>query len=145
MFSVPASVSSVFPVAWTWEPLTATRSSSSTPRGESPGSNWRPTRCTSQSTRSSLLYGPRDPSMSSRLTLVTAIDCHLCDHARNVARRLASDFAINIDEISWESPEADQVRRDGVPFPPALYAGDQLLGYGRISERGVRRRLTNLK
>ena len=74
-----------------------------------------------------MLCGPRDASMTSRLTLVTATDCHLCDHARSVARRLATDLAININEIPWESREADQVRRDGVPFPPALYAGDELL------------------
>jgi hypothetical protein len=47
-------------------------------------------------------------------------------------------------EVAWESPEADIVRRDGVPFPPALYAGDELLGYGRISEGGVRRRLARV-
>ena len=61
-----------------------------------------------------------------------------------MARRLAADLDIDVNEIAWESPEADQVRRDGVPFPPALYAGDELLGYGRISERGARRRLTSL-
>jgi len=57
---------------------------------------------------------------------------------------LAADLKTEIDEIAWESPEADVVRRDGVPFPPALYAGRELLGYGRISERGVRRRLTRV-
>ncbi len=82
--------------------------------------------------------------MTSRLTLVTAADCHLCGHARSVAQRLAADFKTEIDEIAWESPEADVVRRDGVPFPPALYAGNELLGYGRISEGRVRRRLTRV-
>jgi len=82
--------------------------------------------------------------MTSRLTLVTAADCHLCGHARSVARRLAAEFKVEIDELSWESPAADVVRRDGVPFPPALYAGDELLGYGRISEGGVRRRLARV-
>ena len=82
--------------------------------------------------------------MTSRLTLVTAAECHFCGHARSVAQRLAADFKTEINEIAWESPEADAVRRDGVPFPPALYAGDELLGYGRISERGVRRRLTRV-
>jgi len=57
---------------------------------------------------------------------------------------LAADFKTEIDEIAWESPEADVVRRDGVPFPPALYAGNELLGYGRISEGRVRRRLTRV-
>jgi hypothetical protein len=82
--------------------------------------------------------------MTPRLTLVTAVDCHLCEHARTVANRLASELKIEIQELAWESPEADVVRRDGVPFPPALYAGDELIGYGRISEGGVRRRLATV-
>ena len=98
----------------------------------------------SRSTRSSLLSEPLNPSMTSRLTLVTTADCHLCDHARSVARRLAAELEFEVEELAWESHEADVVRRDGIPFPPALYAGDQLLGYGRISEGGVRRRLTRV-
>jgi len=82
--------------------------------------------------------------MTSRLTLVTAVDCHLCEHARSVVHRLAAELKFEIRELAWDSPEADVVRRDGVPFPPALYAGDQLLGYGRISEGGVRRRLAGV-
>ena len=82
--------------------------------------------------------------MTSRLTLVTAVDCHLCGHARGVAQRLAAELKVEIRELAWDSPEADVVRRDGVPFPPALYAGDQLVGYGRISEGGVRRRLARV-
>ncbi len=97
----------------------------------------------SPSTRSSPLSGPPD-SMTSRLTLVTTVDCHLCGHARSVAHRLAAELNVEIEELAWESPEADVVRRDGVPFPPALYAGDELLGYGRISEGGVRRRLAGV-
>jgi len=82
--------------------------------------------------------------MTSRLTLVTAVDCHLCGHARSVAHRLAAELKFEVHELSCESSEADVVRRDGVPFPPALYAGDRLLGYGRISEGGVRRRLARV-
>jgi len=94
-------------------------------------------------TKSSQLSGP-DLSMTSRLTLVTAVDCHLCEHARSVAHRLAAELKFEIRELGWESPQAEFVRRDGVPFPPALYVGDQLLGYGRISEGGVRRRLARV-
>ncbi len=97
----------------------------------------------SPSTRWSPPSGAPDLVMTSRLTLVTAVDCHLCGHARTIAHRLASELKVEI-ELVWESPEADIVRRDGVPFPPALYAGDELLGYGRISEGGVRRRLARV-
>ena len=82
--------------------------------------------------------------MTSRLTLITAADCHLCGHARSVARRMAAELNTELDEVAWGSPMAHMVRRDGVPFPPALYADDQLLGYGRISEGGVRRRLAKV-
>jgi hypothetical protein len=82
--------------------------------------------------------------MTSRLTLVTAADCHLYGHARSVAHLLAAELKLEIEELAWESTEADVVRRDGVPFPPALYAGDELLGYGRISEGEVRRRLARV-
>jgi len=82
--------------------------------------------------------------MTSHITLVTAIDCHLCEHARSVAHRLAAELKVEVQELAWESPDADVVRRDGVPFPPALYIGDQLLGYGRISEGGVRSRLARV-
>jgi len=56
----------------------------------------------------------------------------------------AAELRVEIQELAWESPDADVVRRDGVPFPPALYADDELLGYGRISEGGVRRRLSRV-
>lgn len=82
--------------------------------------------------------------MTSRLTLITAIDCHLCGRARNVARRLAAELNTELEEVEWESSKADVIRRDGVPFPPALYAGDELLGYGRISENAIRRRLARV-
>lgn len=82
--------------------------------------------------------------MTSRLTLIIAADCHLCGHARSVAQRLAAELKAEIVEVEWQSPEADAVRRDGVPFPPALYAGNELLGYGRISEGDVRRRLARV-
>ncbi len=97
----------------------------------------------SPSTKWSQLSAP-DRLMTSHLTLVTAVDCHLCEHARSVAHRLAAELKFEIRELAWDSPEADVVRRDGVPFPPALYAGDQLVGYGRISEGGVRRRLASV-
>ena len=97
----------------------------------------------SPSTRSWQLSG-LDPSMTSHITLVTAVDCHLCEHARSVAHRLAAELKVEVQELAWERPDADVVRRDGVPFPPALYIGDQLLGYGRISEGGVRSRLARV-
>jgi len=37
--------------------------------------------------------------MTSRLTLVTAVDCHLCEHARSVAHRLAAELKFEIRDL----------------------------------------------
>ena len=77
-----------------------------------------------------------------RVTLVTAPDCHLCAHARQVLARLAGERALAIEERPWSDAEAGAwVRRDGVPFPPALYVAGKLCGYGRLSEGRLRRLL----
>ncbi len=77
-----------------------------------------------------------------RATLVTAPECHLCGHAREVLSRLQRDWPLAVDEVAWESSEGQTlVRRDGVPFPPALYVAGEFYGYGRLSERLLRRLL----
>lgn len=76
------------------------------------------------------------------LMLVTAPDCHLCAHARAVLARLAGEQALLIEERPWNDAEASAwVRRDGVPFPPALYLAGRLCAYGRLSEGRLRRLL----
>jgi hypothetical protein len=81
----------------------------------------------------------RDPV---RATLVTAPECHLCEHARQVLSRLHRAWPLVVDEVAWNSAEGQAlVRRDGVAFPPALYVGGELYGYGRLSEGRLRRLL----
>jgi len=75
-----------------------------------------------------------------RAILVTAPDCHLCEHARQVLARLGHDWPLVLEEVTWKSPEGFAlVRRDGVPFPPALYIDGRFVGYGRLSEGRLRR------
>lgn len=77
-----------------------------------------------------------------RATLVTAPDCHLCEHAREVLSRLQGARPLAVAEVAWGSAEGQAlVRRDGVPFPPALYIDGTLYGYGRLSEGRLRRLL----
>lgn len=73
-------------------------------------------------------------------TLVTAPNCHLCGHARQVLARLERDWPLELSEARWDSTEGQAlVRRDGVPFPPALYIDGRLAGYGRLSEGRLRK------
>lgn len=79
------------------------------------------------------------------VTLITAADCHLCDHARKVLDSIASEIPLIVDELPWDSDQGHfLVSRDGVAFPPAVYVDGSLTGYGRISERALRRRLAEL-
>jgi hypothetical protein len=76
------------------------------------------------------------------VTLITAADCHLCEHARRVLSTLGEKTHLIVSEVSWESDEGHMlVSRDGVAFPPAVYVNGILAGYGRISERALRRQL----
>ena len=50
------------------------------------------------------------------------------------------EWPLAVSEVQWRSPEGQElVRRDGVPFPPALYIDGVLAGYGRLSEGRLRR------
>jgi len=80
------------------------------------------------------------------VTLVTTSDCHLCEHARTVLDRLRSALPMEVAEVSWNSDHGRLlIQADGVPFPPALYVGRSLVGYGRLSERALRRRLQEVR
>ncbi len=78
--------------------------------------------------------------MSDRsLLLITAADCHLCAHARAVVAALG----LEVREVDVESAEAHQLATHGVALVvlPVLLEGDRVLGYGRLSERALRRTL----
>ena len=78
-----------------------------------------------------------------RFVYVTAPDCHLCEHGRAiVVGLLAAEKGFAVEEVAWDSERGTAlIERDGVPFPPALYLGDALLAYGRMSERRLRKLL----
>lgn len=76
------------------------------------------------------------------LVLVTAPDCHLCEHAQRVLGRLAAELGLAVQRLDWDDTAAVELRRDSAPaFPPALYAEGRLIAYGRLSEAALRRRL----
>lgn len=80
--------------------------------------------------------------MAADLSYLTAPDCHLCARGRDIVDALAIDFGLSVEEVPWvDYRAAALVVRDGVPFPPALYRGDRLLGFGRLSERRLHKLL----
>lgn len=80
--------------------------------------------------------------MAADLRYLTAPDCHLCARGRGIVDALAVDLGLSVEEITWaDARAAALVARDGVPFPPALYRGDRLLGFGRLSGRRLHKLL----
>ena len=73
-----------------------------------------------------------------RLLLVTAPDCHLCEHAREVLRELQ----LEAREVNVTGVEAQRLAARGVPlaFVPVLWDGERVLGYGRLSARALKRK-----
>jgi hypothetical protein len=82
---------------------------------------------------------PEASSAQVRATLVTTPDCHLCQHARTVLERVLADRLAAIEEIDWNAADGSAlVKRDGVPFAPAVYIDGKLCGYGRLSDGALR-------
>jgi len=77
------------------------------------------------------------------LTLVTASDCHLCEHAKHVLDRIRHDVPFSLRTVDVESAEAQALAEQGIPlaFLPALVEGGRLLAYGRLSEKRLRKEL----
>ena len=73
--------------------------------------------------------------------IVSTADCHLCRRARQILDDVAGP-ELELTELDWESPEGRAlVTAEGVPFPPAVFVAGELVGYGRVSEGALRKRL----
>jgi glutaredoxin len=81
----------------------------------------------------------------TEITLLTQEDCGYCEHARQVLARVGEDHPLEITEIDIRGAEGRAIAaRAGVMFAPGLLVGGHPFGYGRISERRLRRTLHRL-
>jgi Glutaredoxin-like domain (DUF836) len=79
------------------------------------------------------------------VTLLTQADCALCEHARLVLARVGEDHPIEVTEIDLASPRGRELAGRGrVLFAPGILLDGRPFGYGRLSERKLRRALTEL-
>ena len=77
-----------------------------------------------------------------RLLLVTSPDCHFCAQGKEILTRLSRAYPLSMDEVPLESPEGqDLASRHGILFPPGLFLDGAFVGFGRVSERKLRRLL----
>ena len=74
----------------------------------------------------------------SELVLLTAADCHLCEHGRGVLEEVDVDWR----EVADDSQEGELLAATAPPMRPVLFAGDgRVLAYGRFSVKRLRKQL----
>ena len=78
-----------------------------------------------------------------RITLLTQTDCHLCVHAKEVLARVGADHPLEVEEVSLAADRGRALAAEaGVLFAPGILLDGVPFGFGRLSERKLRRALT---
>jgi hypothetical protein len=76
------------------------------------------------------------------VTLLTQDDCALCQHAKGVLARVGADHPLEVTEIGLASEQGRALAAQaGVLFAPGVLVDGRAFGYGRLSERRLRRTL----
>ena len=79
----------------------------------------------------------------TQVTLLTQADCGLCEHAKKVLARVGTEYPLQVTELSLSSERGRALAtRAGVMFAPGILLDGTPFGYGRLSERRLRRALT---
>jgi hypothetical protein len=77
-----------------------------------------------------------------RVTLLTQADCAFCGEADALLRRLASEYALEVQTLDVASSEGQRLATEGgIMFPPGILLGGEAVLYGRPSERRLRREI----
>lgn len=76
------------------------------------------------------------------VTLLTRADCAMCEHAKAVLARVGAERALRVEEVRLDTPDGQRLaERAGVLFAPGILLDGEPFGYGRLSERKLRKAL----
>lgn len=79
---------------------------------------------------------------SAEVTLLVQPSCSLCDHAKAVLARVAVDHPLTVTEVGLDTePGRELAERGGVLFAPGIFVDGRPFGFGRLSEKRLRRAL----
>lgn len=76
--------------------------------------------------------------MKRTLLYYSKRDCPLCEKSRPVAERLAQAFGLILEEVDISGAGLEARYGEKIPV---LVLGDQELGWGRLSQRALERKL----
>lgn len=78
----------------------------------------------------------------AHILLVSTDDCHFCARAKVILDQLGQEYRLEVKEVSLTSPDGqDLAARHGILFPPGLLLNGAFVGFGRVSDRKLRRLL----
>lgn len=79
---------------------------------------------------------------SVEITLLVQPACGLCDHAKAVLARVGADHPITVREVDLTGDEGRVLaERSGVLFAPGIFVDGAPFGFGRLSEKRLRKAL----
>lgn len=74
--------------------------------------------------------------------LLTQEGCAACERTRALFDRLGADYPLSITVLDLKEPEAQlMAQRADILFPPGIFLDGEAIGYGRMSERKLRREI----
>jgi glutaredoxin len=76
------------------------------------------------------------PSTEHRITLLSRVGCHLCDDARSVLRRVASEVGATVAEQDVD--DDPQLRAEYGEMVPVILIDGREHGYWRVEEDRLR-------
>jgi hypothetical protein len=83
-------------------------------------------------------------ALPAAVTLLTQPDCSLCEHAKRVLAAVAADHPLTVTEIPLDSPDGQRLAVEtGMLFAPGILVDGAAFGFGRLSERALRKALTH--
>lgn len=81
---------------------------------------------------------------TTEVTLLTQADWAHCDHPNRVLSGLGQEFPLRFSEIGLDTDQRRELAtRWGIMFAPGILLEGRGFGYGRRSERRLRRELTS--
>lgn len=79
---------------------------------------------------------------TAHILILTAEDCHFCEQGKEILDKLAHDFPLEVEELSLQSERGRNLAEQfGVMFAPGLFLDGEFVGFGRVSERKLRKLL----
>ncbi|MEJ7774179.1 MAG: glutaredoxin family protein [Nocardioidaceae bacterium] len=79
------------------------------------------------------------------VTLLTQAGCHYCDHAKDVLARVCLDHPMVVEELDLDTTQGRALAtQHGVLFAPGILVDGEPFGFGRLSEKKLRRHLSRV-